>query len=83
MAALPLRDAINTQIATTKFLGTTSINICASRYQSRSVFLLFTRSFERISDRIFRFDYVGESLKIWIYYRIWDEIVKLLKLKFG
>lgn len=50
MAALPPRDAINTQIATTKFLGTTSINICASRYQSRSVFLLFTRSFERISD---------------------------------
>lgn len=50
MAALPPRDAINTQIATTKFLGTTSTNIYASRYQSRLVFPLFSRYLERISD---------------------------------
>lgn len=76
MAALPPRDAINTQIATTKFLGTTSTNIYASRYQSRLVFPLFSRYLERISDWNREwysdlFDYIGQSLKIWIY-RIWD-----------
>lgn len=69
MAALPPRDAINTQIATTKFLGTTSTNIYASRYQSRLVFPLFSRYLERISDWNREwysdlFDYVGQSLKI-------------------
>lgn len=68
MAALPPRDAINTQIATTKFLGTTSTNIYASRYQSRLVFPLFSRYLERISDWNREwysdlFDYVGQ--RIW------------------